>query len=77
MKTPQQKVKGIKMGEKLKERDPEDLPGPGNYELKSKIQEGPQYQCSPREITNTMIILDLDNMKHRNSKQRESKWEKS
>ncbi|MBK8156550.1 MAG: hypothetical protein IPK55_11410 [Streptococcus sp.] len=31
------------MGEKLKERDPEDLPGPGNYELKSKIQEGPQY----------------------------------
>ena len=31
------KWKPISMGEKLKERAPEDLPGPGNYELKSKI----------------------------------------
>ena len=42
------KRKPITIGEKLKERAPEDMPGPGNYDQKSKIQEGPQYSIYGR-----------------------------
>ena len=36
-------MKGVTIGEKLKERAPEDLPAPGQYTEKSYIVEGPQY----------------------------------
>ena len=28
----EEKVKGISMGERMRSKDPEELPGPGNYE---------------------------------------------
>lgn len=40
---PQEQTKGVTIGEKHRERLPEDVPAPGQYEVKSKIQEGPQY----------------------------------
>ena len=40
---PKQEKKGVTIGERLKDRAPEDLPGPGNYTEKSYIVEGPQY----------------------------------
>ena len=36
------------MGTKLRDKDPEELPGPGNYEMGSKIVEGPQYSMGDR-----------------------------
>ena len=42
------KGRGVKMGEKLKDRAPEDLPGPGNYEAGSKVGEGPKYSMYDR-----------------------------
>ena len=35
--------KGIIIGQRLKERDAEELPGPGNYEGRSHLGEGPHY----------------------------------
>jgi hypothetical protein len=31
------------MGEKLKDRAPEELPGPGNYDQRTLVGEGPKY----------------------------------
>ncbi len=36
------------MGTKLKDRDAEDLPGPGNYDHKTKVGEGPKYSMYDR-----------------------------
>ena len=43
-----EKGKGFTIGEKLKERRPEDLPAPGQYEIKSRIIEGPQYSVGEK-----------------------------
>ena len=40
---PQERSKGVTIGERLREKGPEDMPAPGQYEQRSKIQEGPQY----------------------------------
>lgn len=40
---PQEQTRGVTIGEKHRERLPEDVPAPGQYEISSKIQEGPQY----------------------------------
>ena len=37
------KAKGVTMGGKLKNREQEEMPGPGNYEQKTKLGEGPHY----------------------------------
>ena len=34
---------GVTIGERMQERRVEDLPAPGQYEIKSRIIEGPQY----------------------------------
>ena len=39
----EERMQGVKIGEKLRNREPEDQPGPGNYEMQSKIAEGPKY----------------------------------
>ncbi|CAI2384789.1 unnamed protein product [Moneuplotes crassus] len=44
----QKQNKGVVMGQKFKNKEPEDMPGPGNYEGKSHIQEGPQYSMYHR-----------------------------
>ena len=36
------------MGEKLQSRDPEDMPGPGNYEQKDGVGEGPHYSMQSK-----------------------------
>jgi len=41
--SPTQKQKGVSIGQKMRVREAEDMPGPGNYEGKSHINEGPQY----------------------------------
>ena len=45
------KPKGIKMGEKLKDRAPEDLPGPGNYDQRGLVGEGPKYSMYEKRDT--------------------------
>ncbi|MBK8156552.1 MAG: hypothetical protein IPK55_11420 [Streptococcus sp.] len=67
------KAKGIKMGEKLKDRAPEDLPGPGNYDqkgLRVMVQSTP---CLKRETTSTMTILAL-NMEASQEKRKPLQW---
>ena len=44
MKTSKGEKKGITIGERLKEKGPEELPGPGNYVEKSHIVEGATVQ---------------------------------
>ena len=41
--TPEEKGQGVSIGQRFKTKDPEEMPAPGDYELKSKIQEGPAY----------------------------------
>jgi len=40
--------KGFTIGQKLPEKGFEDLPAPGQYEIKSRINEGPQYSIYER-----------------------------
>ena len=40
---PEDKGQGVTMGQRLKARDAEEVPAPGQYEVKSKILEGPTY----------------------------------
>ena len=40
---PEEKKKGMTIGERMVEREIEDAPAPGAYDLKSKMVEGPQY----------------------------------
>ena len=42
------KPKPVSMGSKLKKKEPEELPGPGNYEAGSKMGEGPHYSMYDR-----------------------------
>ena len=39
------------IGERRAERAPEDAPAPGQYEIKSKIQEGPTYSIGEKRVT--------------------------
>ena len=43
--------KGWTMGAKLKEREKEELPGPGKYEQRSKLGEGPHYSMYDKRET--------------------------
>ena len=45
---PAEKQKGVTIGERLREKAPEDLPAPGQYEQKSKIIEGPQFSMGEK-----------------------------
>ncbi len=49
--TSEDKSHGFTIGERLKERRPEDLPAPGQYEIKSRIIEGPQYSVGEKWIS--------------------------
>ena len=40
---PEDRGKGVTIGERLREKEAEYIPEPGAYEIKSKIIEGPQY----------------------------------
>ncbi len=42
------RAKGLTMGGKIQDRAPEDLPGPGNYDQRSKVGEGPKYSMYDR-----------------------------
>ena len=45
----EEKQKGISMGERVRAREADELPGPGNYEEKGKIgKDGPQYSMGNR-----------------------------
>ena len=44
----EEKGQGVTIGERYKERALEDLPAPGQYEIKSRIIEGPQYSIYER-----------------------------
>ena len=39
----EEKGKGVTIGQKLKTKEAEEIPAPGQYEVKSKILEGPTY----------------------------------
>ena len=41
--TPEDRGKGVTIGERLREKEAEYIPEPGAYEVRSKIVEGPQY----------------------------------
>jgi hypothetical protein len=45
---PQEAVKGVTIGERMRERLPEDVPAPGQYEISSKIIEGPTYSIGEK-----------------------------
>ena len=49
-------MKGVTIGEKLKERKPEDLPAPGQYTEKSYIVEGPQYSIYQKREHKIFVI---------------------
>jgi hypothetical protein len=38
----------VTIGEKHRERVPEDLPAPGQYEISSKVIEGPTYSIGEK-----------------------------
>ncbi|MBK8156549.1 MAG: hypothetical protein IPK55_11405 [Streptococcus sp.] len=42
---------GNQNGEKLKDRAPEDLPGPGNYDQKGLVGDGPKYSMFEKRDT--------------------------
>ena len=45
------KAPGVKIGEKLRSKEPEDQPGPGNYDQRSKLTEGPKYSMQSKRDT--------------------------
>ena len=46
--TPVEKGKGVTIGQRMQSKAPEELPAPGDYELKSTIKEGPEYSMMQR-----------------------------
>ena len=47
---PQEKGKGVTIGERLREKEADYIPEPGAYEIKSTIKEGPTYTIGEKRV---------------------------
>ena len=45
------------IGERLRERAPEEAPAPGQYEIKSRIIEGPTYSIGEKRIEKEEVTI--------------------
>ncbi len=48
---PEEKVRGVTIGERLREKEGDYVPAPGEYELKSSLVEGPQFSIQEKRYT--------------------------